>query len=254
MVRIGGYAPGAFCWAELATSDAESATKFYSDMFGWQVNAIPFPGGIYNMMQMDNNDAAAIMGGMPDRPTAWAVYFSVASADESAAKVTELGGKIVAGPFDVMAHGRMAVAQDPQGAFFSLWQPAGHIGATYGGPSGQVVWPELATADPAEAITFYSGLFGWKTKPETGVASAQYVELINDATAFGGLLPMHGEKWKGVPPHWMIYITVADCDQSAAKATGLGAVTCVPPTPIPDVGRFSVITDPQGAVFSIIAR
>ena len=254
MVRIEGYAPGSFCWAELATSDAAGATKFYSEMFGWSVNAIPFPGGVYNMMQVDGNDAAAIVGGMPGRPTAWAVYFSVASADNSAAKVAELGGKIAAGPFDVMAHGRMAVAQDPQGAFFSVWQPAGHIGATYGGPLGQVVWPELTTPEPASAVAFYDGLFGWKTKPETGVESAQYVEFINDAASFAGLMPMRGDEWKGVPPHWMIYITVANCDEHAAKATGLGANVCVPPTDIPNVGRFSVITDPQGAVFSIIAR
>ena len=50
----------------------------------------------------------------------------------------------------------------------------------------------------------------------------------------------------------MIYITVADCDGSVAQAKQLGAAVCVAPTDIPHVGRFSVLTDAQGAVFSVI--
>jgi predicted enzyme related to lactoylglutathione lyase len=68
----------------------------------------------------------------------------------------------------------------------------------------------------------------------------------------GGLLPMQGAQWQGVPPHWSIYITVADCDERAARAGQLGGKVCVPPTDIPNVGRFSVIGDPQGAMFNII--
>jgi predicted enzyme related to lactoylglutathione lyase len=148
--------------------------------------------------------------------------------------------------------GRMAVAQDPQGAVFSLWQAKRHIGATHGGPLGQVVWPELATSDPAGAAGFYTRLFGWKTKPETGVAEAPYTEWLNGAASIGGLLPMQGDQWQGVPPHWTIYITVADCEERAARAGHLGGKVCVPPTDIPNVGRFSVIADPQGAAFSLI--
>ena len=60
------------------------------------------------------------------------------------------------------------------------------------------------------------------------------------------------EEWGELPSHWMIYFSVADCDAAAAKATELGGSVKVPPTDIPPVGRFSVIQDPQGAVFSII--
>ena len=112
----------------------------------------------------------------PGVPVHWGVYFSVASADESAAKIAQAGGKVIAGPFDAHDVGRMAVAQDPQGAVFSLWQAKRSIGATYGGPLGQVTWPELATTDPEGAAAFYTSLFGWKIKPETGIADAQYAE------------------------------------------------------------------------------
>ena len=114
------------------------------------------------------------------------------------------------------------------------------------------MWPELTTPDPAGAVAFYTRVFGWKTKPETGVAEAQYVEWQNGGRSIGGLMPMRGEEWKGVPPHWMIYITVADCDERVTRAGQLGGKTCVPPMDIPNVGRFSVINDPQGATFSII--
>ena len=66
------------------------------------------------------------------------------------------------------------------------------------------------------------------------------------------MMPMRGEEWKGVPPHWMIYVSVADCDERAARIKQLGGNVCVPPTDIPNVGRFSVVNDPQGATFSII--
>ncbi len=252
MAKIESYTPGSFCWAELATTDAAAAKQFYPAMFGWTITEFPIPGGVYTIFQVDGNDAAAMYAADAGIPAHWNAYFSVANVDESAAKVAPLGGKVVAAPFEVGESGRMAAIQDPQGAMFSLWQGKRNIGATHGGPFGQVSWPELNTPDPAGAVAFYTGLFGWKTKPESGFDAAQYIEWVNNKTHIGGLLPMRGPEWQGVPPHWMLYVTVANCDERAAKAKELGATICVPPTDIPNVGRFSVITDAQGAVFSLV--
>jgi predicted enzyme related to lactoylglutathione lyase len=252
MARIESYTPGSFCWAELATTDAAAAKQFYGEMFGWTAVDMPMPEGVYTLFQADGNDAAAVYTPGPGVPVHWGVYFSVASADETAARIGPSGGKLIAGPFDAHDAGRMAVAQDPQGAVFSVWQAKRHIGATHGGPLGMVVWPELATTDPAGAAGFYTRLFGWKTKPETGVAEAPYTEWVNGGSSIGGLLPMQGNQWQGVPPHWMVYITVANCDERAARAAQIGGKVCVPPTDIPNVGRFSVVADPQGAAFSLI--
>ena len=57
---------------------------------------------------------------------------------------------------------------------------------------------------------------------------------------------------ESAPPYWMTYFAVDDCDATAAKSKGLGGSLIVPPTEIPNVGRFAVIRDPQGAVFSVI--
>jgi uncharacterized protein len=252
MAKITSYTPGSFCWAELATTDTASAKAFYATMFGWTALEYPMPQGVYTIFQADGNDAAAMYSAQPGVPAHWGSYFSVANVDESAAKVAPLGGKVIAGPFDVMESGRMATVQDPQGAVFSMWQAKGHIGATHGGPFSQVSWPELTTPDPAAAVTFYSGVFGWKTKPESGFDAAQYIEWVNGGKSIGGLMPMRGPEWAGVPPHWMIYVTVADCDERTSKAQELGGRICVPPTDIPHVGRFSVISDAQGSVFSLV--
>ncbi len=252
MAKIESYAPGSFVWSELASSDPAAAKKFYGEMFGWTYVDAPMPMGVYTIFMADGNEAAALYQAPPDMPPNWGVYFSAHDLDADSAKIAGLGGEIVMGPQDIGEPGRMTVAKDPQGVFFSLWQAKGKIGATHGGPFGQVMWPELATPDPAGAVAFYSALLGWKTKPETGVESAQYVEWVNNGRSIGGLMPMRGEMWQGIPPHWLIYITVADCDERAAHAASLGAKIRVPPMDIPNVGRFSVISDLQGATFSII--
>jgi hypothetical protein len=252
MPKIESYAPGSFCWADLATNDAESAKTFYSEMFGWTVVEDPGPAGIYYIFQSEGNEVAAMYKADPGVPPHWGAYFSVASADEAAAKIAPLGGKLIGGPFDVPDAGRMAIARDPQGAGFSLWQAGAKIGATHGGPWNNFCWPELTTPDPAGAVAFYTALFGWKTKPETGVATAQYIEWVNGQAHIGGLMPMRGDEWKGMPPHWMLYVSVADCDERAAKAKELGASVAFPPFDIPNVGRIAILSDAQGAFFSLV--
>jgi uncharacterized protein len=252
MSKIESYKPGSFVWSELASSDPEAAKKFYGDMFGWTYMDAPMPNGVYTIFKYDGNDAAALYQAPAGMPPHWGVYFSAPELEASTAKAGELGGTVVMGPQDLGFPGSMSVIKDPQGVMFSLWQARGNIGATHGGPLSCVVWPELATPDPAGAVAFYGGLLGWGTKPETGFDTAQYVEWQNYGKSIGGLLPMRGDEWKGIPPHWKIYITVADCEERASRATSLGGQIRVPPTDIPNTGRFSLLIDPQGAYFAII--
>lgn len=73
------------------------------------------------------------------------------------------------------------------------------------GPLNRVMWPELATPDPGHSVAFYSILFGWKTNPDTGIEAAPYIERVHGAASIAGLLPRRRDRWKGVPPDWMIY-------------------------------------------------
>ena len=180
----------------------------------------------------------------------WNTYVWVESADETAAKVEALGGTALMPPFDVFTHGRMFVLKDPTGATISVWQAKEHSGIELVGVPGTICWCELATPDAQRAGAFFSNLFGWSLK--AGGGEMNYTELVNGTQPIGGIMPMAGDMWQGVPPHWMAYFMVADCDATARKAWELGGKLCVEPQDIPNVGRFSVITDPQGAVFSII--
>ncbi len=249
------YPKGAPCWYELATSDQAAGKHFYEQVFGWEVVDSPMgPGQYYTMFKLKGRDAGAAYTLMPDMvkqgvPPHWAVYFATPNADECAAKVTELGGAVIQPPFDVMEHGRMAVCKDPGGAVFSIWQPKAHTGATAVNEMNTVGWSELATWDATQARDFYAGLFGWETKGSANMPT--YIEFSAGGRPRGGILPMD-DQWKGVPSHWGIYMTVEDCDKTAAKIKELGGAVRHGPFDAPGAGRIAVCADPQGAGFSII--
>jgi len=239
------YEPGMFCWVELATPDAAAAKKFYMSLFGWAANDMPIPDGVYTIFQKDGHDLGALYQNK-DVPPNWASYINVTSADDSAKKAQGLGANLVAPPFDVMDIGRMAVVADPQGATFCLWQAKKQIGATIRGETGTLCWNELMTSDPEASRDFYGSLFGWNFKP-----SPEYTEISVGATGIGGMLTMTPDM-QGMPPTWSPYFAVDDCDATADSAKSLGAQIYVKPTDIPNVGRFAVMADPQGAPFDII--
>lgn len=248
------HAPGTFCWIELATTDGPGAKKFYMDLFGWDATDSPIgPDMVYTIYKIKGKDVAASFQKpeqMKDVPNHWGSYISVASADEAAAKAKSLGGTVVQEPSDVMEHGRQAVIADPTGAHFSLWQAKQHPGVGLKNATNTLCWNELMTNDTERAKDFYTKLFGWKTKTDSG-GGMPYTEWINGEEHIGGMMQIQPDMGP-MPPAWGLYFAVEDCDAMVRKATAMGARTYVPPTDIPNVGRFSVLADPQGAVFNII--
>ena len=251
------YSPGTFCWADLATTDAEAAKKFYSPLFGWKATDVPAgEAGTYTMLEKDGKPVCALYG-MDEQmcqqgvPPHWQSYVSVKDADETAAKVTELGGTVIQPPFDVMDVGRMAIVQDPAGATFALWQPRRHIGAQRVNEPGTLCWNELCTGNTAAASRFYVALFGWTEKKGPGTAGPEYTEFRNGDRPAAGMIEIQKE-WGEVPPHWSVYFAVADCDAALEKAKSLGAKVEMPPMEVKDVGRFALLQDPQGAHLAVI--
>ena len=250
------YAPGTFCWVELGTTDAAGAKSFYTQLFGWGHSDLSMGAeGVYTMLQVEGKDVAALYQLTEQQrnqgvPPHWLLYVSVASADESARAAAMLGAKVIMKPFDVYDVGRMAIIQDPTGPTLALWQARKHAGAAFTGRPNTLCWHELVTKDAEAAETFYTRLFGW-TSEIMKMEPAPYTVFKQGDTLVGGMLKMT-EEWGDVPPHWMTYFAVADCDRTAEQARALGADIKCPPTDIPDVGRFALIHDPQGAVFSII--
>jgi predicted enzyme related to lactoylglutathione lyase len=186
-------------------------------------------------------------GGMPP---VWSTYVTVRDADATAAKAKELGGTVLREPMDVMDAGRMAVLADPTGAVFCLWQPQAHIGAQLVNEPYSLTWNELITPDLEAAKKFYADLFDWNGTPfEMGSDAPPYTVWMLDDNGIGGAMPPPME---GMPPCWVVYFAVADCDDTVAKAKELGASVLVEPLDIPEVGRMAALVDPQGAAFSVI--
>ncbi len=256
MATVTQHAPGTFCWPELATTDQPKAKEFYTRLFGWGFDDSPIgEGQVYTMLKLGGRQVGALfqMGkeqaGMPPH---WSAYVAVASADEAAKQAASLGGKIAMEPFDVMDHGRMAVIQDPQGAMVAVWQANKHSGAGVLDEPGALCWTELMTTDPAAAGRFYTGLFGW-TAESMPIGDRAYTVFKRGDKSAAGMMEIAPEMGP-MPPSWLGYFAVADCDQSVAQAIMLGGQVAVEPADVPGVGRFAVLCDPQGATFAILGQ
>jgi predicted enzyme related to lactoylglutathione lyase len=254
MPNIDKHDPGSFSWVELSTTDQNAAKSFYSSLFGWGIHDHPMgPAGVYTIFQVDGRDAAACAGMQPGQREQgvphWNLYIATADADQTAVSATDLGGRVLAPPFDVGASGRMSVIQDPGGAVFNVWQPNQSQGIQIAGAEGTLCWADLATSDTEVAKKFYEELFGWSIATSEKDPSG-YLHIKNGGEFIGGIPPSKYRDAK-MPPHWLLYFFVKDVDASAAKAKQLGGAIHLEPMTVKGVGRMSVVADPQGAVFSV---
>ena len=245
---------GRFCWHELVTSDLDKATTFYEQVFGWTHKDSPMPGGgdaQYRMFSLGETTVGGAIKAPPGVPSGWLVYVAVDDVDASAKKITEVGGKIMVPPTTVPDMLRFACAFDPQGAAFGILQPIGAGGneRPNDGPprNATFCWDELHTKDTAGAKKFYASVFGWGGKGEAGGGDA-YWHWQNAGKEIGGMTSHMGGP--NVPPHWLAYIAVSDVDAVTKKIESLGGKVLMPTMEIEKVGRFSVVQDPTGAVFS----
>jgi predicted enzyme related to lactoylglutathione lyase len=115
---------------------------------------------------------------------------------------------------------------------------------------GDFVWYELMTTDRAAAKAFYGKVVGWGAE-DADMPGMTYTMFMAGESMVAGLMDMPRDAKPGTPPNWMGYVGVDDVDASAAKVTRLGGAVHVQPMDIPNVGRFSVVGDPGGAVFAL---
>lgn len=113
---------------------------------------------------------------------------------------------------------------------------------------GRIVWHDLMTTDLTTARTFYSRLFGWKTKSVEMGELGPYTVVINSFQEIGGMVPLDPED--GITSHWIGYATVRDVDAAVEEVRARQGSVHVDPVDVPDTGRFAVISDPEGALIS----
>jgi uncharacterized protein len=253
------HTPGSFCWIELGTTNAAAAKSFYKELFGWDYHDSPIgpemPDMFYTMIKLNGKDVGGLyemQGEMLAQgiPAHWLSYIAVTNADDATAQAKAAGATAMKEPFDVSDNGRMSVLQDPTGAVFAIWQPVNHVGMGIDREIGASCWNELGTNDTQKAADFYATVFGWRTEKFPG--PVEYTLFKNGDEGVGGMYKIDPVMMGPIPPNWMVYFAVADCDATLQKATELGGKVLVPAEDIPGVGRFAILQDPTSAAFAIL--
>jgi len=257
MPELTKHDPNTFCWPELATSDPDGAKKFYGAIFGWNFQDDEVgPDMVYTMALKGDKYAGAMFAINEEMkaqgvPPNWLQYVSVESVDASTEKAKSLGGVVMREPMDVMEIGRMSVLQDPTGAVFALWEAKQAIGAQVVNEHGALTWNEVLTNDVDKAGKFYTELFNWASDTQD-MGAFSYTVFMNGDRPAAGMMAINQETMGDIPSNWLLYFAVDDADKAAENAKAAGGNILEPPRDIPEVGRFTIIQDPQGAVFAMI--
>ncbi|HEV7655693.1 MAG TPA: VOC family protein [Mycobacteriales bacterium] len=250
MSERNGYPQGVPCWADVATDDPEAGRAFYAALFGWEWEVNPDPSfGGYSMALLRGKKVVGLAGKMDaSQPSAWTPYLAVDDADKFAAAVPDAGGTMVSPVMDIEGAGRMALATDPAGAVFGVWQQQEHRGSELVDEPGTVVWNELISSDLDAAGAFFAATLGVAFEDMDTGGDGVYKLLQVDGRTVGGATPLLPE----MSPHWGIWFEVADADATLARAQELGGSVyrAVEQTP---QGPRAVLVDPQGVAFGVIA-
>jgi predicted enzyme related to lactoylglutathione lyase len=244
------FPTGRFVWFEYAATDTAKAQGFFGELFGWKTQQMPSPDGkaAYTMIAVGDQSIGGYVPMKPEKAH-WLAHLQVANTEATAKQITSLGGKVVHGPTKMGEIGTYAVVADPFGAAFALWQPGKPEASDWKDQVGAFCWNELITPDPEKAVAFYKkiGGFASDSKMEMPGMGAYHVLETDGKPRAGVLKPPMPE----APLGWIPYVHVASADQSVAKAQKLGA-QAFPAKDIPNVGRFSIVKDPQGAHLGIL--
>jgi predicted enzyme related to lactoylglutathione lyase len=245
---------GTFCWADLMPGDQDRAIAFYEGVFGWSVDKAGAEFGGYGRAYLDGDRVGGINPAMPGAPAQWLSYFATDDLDGTVATVKANGGSILELQpgqeiMDIPMTGRMAVAVDPTGAVFGLWQETGMAGfEQFGGP-GSFCWTELYSTDAAKSRDFFAALFGYSRGTLSETSEFTYYQLTlpgNDDPTLGVMQDSAAE-----PSHFGSYIQVENADESAAKAVAAGATKGRGPEDTP-FGRLVELTDSEGASIKLM--
>jgi uncharacterized protein len=234
-----GFPPGVPCWVDTLQPNPDAAVAFYGNLFGWEFvdRMPPDVAGSYYIARLRGRDVAAIGSQMEDAepsPT-WNTYIWVDSADTVARNVRIAGGTVLVEPLTVLDAGRMAKCADPEGAVFG-WETD-----TFDSEFGRSAMVRLpGYADFLER---------YDPNLRNRHANAGVPPGFSDCIAW--MQPLMSDQSSGdVQPYWSVTFSVADTDAVTTRVVDLGGSVLTPPFRAAPV-RAALVSDPQGAVFSI---
>jgi uncharacterized protein len=247
---------GRFVWFEYVGPEVKKAQAFYGEVFGWKSQDVPMPGmpsgGTYTMIVANGQTIGGYMGPPKGAPAHhhWLSSLQVEDVAATCAKIKAIGGKVRKDTTRMGDFGTMAVVAGPDDATFALWQPGKPEGTgDYKDTEGSWCWNELATPEPEKAVSFYRAIGGFEEdKMPMGPAGTYHVLKSDGKRRAGVAKPMK----PGIPSMWLPYVQVGSADQTTERAKRLGAKVYVDPTDIPDVGRFAIFADPNGAAIGVL--
>ncbi|MBC9716373.1 VOC family protein [Streptomyces sp. TRM66268-LWL] len=255
---MAAYTEGVPCWADALLPDVEAGKRFYGELFGWTFDEGAGPEyGHYAQAYKEGKAVAALAPKQDGRmPTVWNVYFATPDAPATARRIKDAGGQLVMEPMPVGPFGTMALAADPEGAVFGLWQGGTHEGFEKSGEPDSFCWTEVKVRDAARADAFYETVFGFEGFDLDGVIDGFRTwspagSAAGPDTAVGGRELMGEDLPAELPAHFLVYFTVDDCDEAARVTRRLGGRVQSPPVDIP-YGRIATLVDNQGAVFAVL--
>lgn len=240
---------GQFVWRENMTSDVAKAATFYKGLFGWKLEEVPMGEHTYTLIYAGERQIGGIMKAPPQAgnvPPHWASYVSVDDVDKTAVAAVEAGGKVVVPAQDIPDIGRFAVLLDPTGAAFTAWKSKSADTTPSAMPKrGEFCWEQLSTSDVAKAKAFYEKVLGWTSKSFGD--GGDVVTLSAGEAMVASAMPAP----PGVPPHWMTFVFVGKLADANQKVGELGGKVLMPEIPVPGMGAFSVVQDPNGATIGL---
>lgn len=256
--RDSAWPEGVPCWADMMVDDVDEATRFYGDLLGWEFVDTGEDYGHYSIAMVQGRTTAAIGPKPPgvQAPSAWSTYLAVADADATAARITAAGGKLILSPGDVGAAARTAVAVDPAGAVFGIWQAGRTTGVQIANVPGALTWNECVVHDYPAAKRFYADVFG-HAFDEPSHGDYEYATIHVDTD--DGAEPAEVAAVSGLPddvpaavlPHWTTYFAVTEVDAVVTRLVDLGGTLHGGPVDSPR-GRVAAVADPAGAYFRVI--
>jgi predicted enzyme related to lactoylglutathione lyase len=252
--RDSAWPDGTPCWVDAMVPDRKRAMDFYGALLGWHFEEGTEETGFYTVASLDGRTVAGLMQSMPgqeEMPAVWTAYLATSDVDKTVEAIAEAGGKVVSPAMDVMTLGRMAIAEDPAGAVFGLWQAGDHTGFQLANAAGAVTWNEAMSRDYEAAKAFYTKVFGYVVD-DMSAQGFSYATLAVGGNVVGGIGALSEDVPAEVPAHWSSYFAVPDTDAAVARVVELGGTSLSPASDSP-YGRQAAVTDDQGAAFRLIS-
>jgi uncharacterized protein len=251
------YEPGTPNWVDLGTSDPDAAKAFYRSLFGWEAEdagPVEQTGG-YAFFTLNGKKVAGVGPLMdPNQPVAWSTYIATDDIDALTERAKANGGNVVVEPMAIMDTGRMAFYARPAGGMIGAWEAGTFAGAELVNDPGSLSWNELHTRDRAGAKQFGEAAFGWTFDDNAFGGEMTYTIVNVGANGVAGMMDMPPGVPDEVPAYWLTIFAVGDCDAAVERLAELGGSVMFGPHTMEGVGRFAYATDPQGAMFGVIAN